>query len=50
MEYVNFFLYISFIHSLKNTQIFIEHSLLESALWALHIENQNKQIPNLHAV
>lgn len=32
MEYVNFFLYISFIHSLKNTQIFIEHSLLESAL------------------
>lgn len=27
-----FFLYISFIHSLKNTQIFIEHSLLESAL------------------
>lgn len=32
MEYVNFFLYISFIHSLKNTQIFIERSLLESAL------------------
>lgn len=32
MEYVNFFLYISFIHSLRNTQIFTEHSLLESAV------------------
>lgn len=46
MEYVSFFLYISFIHSLKNTQIFIEHSLLQSAV--LGIEYQNpKQAESL---